>query len=160
MNAGLTKDTYMIDDEEADKKKSFVLEIGDKEDWQIAAVASIGLICPWNSSTIDEKLMQYIDNDGKFIKAGASLGIGICCAGVNDENDIAFGLLSDSAQEDKNDIVRECSILGLGMAYAGRSRADLQDIFVSKIVDTSLSLKESAYAALSLGMSFVGQCNG
>lgn len=30
--------------------------------------------------------MQYIDNDGKYIKAGASLGIGICCAGVNDEN--------------------------------------------------------------------------
>lgn len=150
----------MIDDQEADKKKSFVLEISDKEDWQIAAVASIGLICPWNSNTIDEKLMQYIDNDGKFIKAGASLGIGLCCAGVNDENDIAFGLLSDSAQEDKNDIVRECSILGLGMAYAGRSRADLQEIFVSKIVDTSLSLKESAYAALSLGLSFVGQCNG
>jgi hypothetical protein len=126
VNAGLTKDSFMIDDEEADKKKSFVLEIADKEDWQIAAVASIGLICPWNSSTIDDKLMQYIDNDGKFIKAGASLGIGICCAGVNDENDIAYGLLSDSAQEDKNDIVRECSILGLGMAYAGRSRADLQ----------------------------------
>jgi 26S proteasome regulatory subunit N1 len=46
------------------------------------------------------------------------------------------------------------------MAYAGRSRADLQEIFLSKIVDTSLSLKESAYAALSLGLCFVGQCNG
>jgi 26S proteasome regulatory subunit N1 len=46
------------------------------------------------------------------------------------------------------------------MAYAGRSRADLQEIFIPKIVDTSLSLKESAYAALSLGLNFVGQCNG
>ena len=46
------------------------------------------------------------------------------------------------------------------MTCAGRSSADLQEIMVSKIVDTSLSLKESAYAALSLGLSFVGQCNG
>lgn len=30
VNAGLTKDAYMLDDEEADKKKSFVLEISDK----------------------------------------------------------------------------------------------------------------------------------
>jgi hypothetical protein len=50
--------------------------------------------------------MQYIDNDGKFIKAGASLGIGICSAGINDENDIAFGLLSDSASSSKDNIVR------------------------------------------------------
>lgn len=104
--------------------------------------------------------MTYIDNEGKFIKAGASLGVGICSAGVNDDNDIAFGLLSDSALEAKDQIVRECSILGLGMAYAGRSRADLQEIFLSKIVDTSLSLKQSSYAALSLGLCFVGQCNG
>ena len=42
--------------------------------------------------------MPYIDNEGKFIRAGASLGIGLCSAGINDENDLAFGLLSDSAQ--------------------------------------------------------------
>lgn len=41
--------------------------------------------------------MPYIDNDGKYIKAGASLGVGLCCAGINDENDLAFGLLSESA---------------------------------------------------------------
>lgn len=69
-----------------------------KEDWQIAAVASLGLISPWNPDTINNLLMPYIDNDGKFIKAGASLGIGLCSAGINDENDLAFGLLSDSAQ--------------------------------------------------------------
>ena len=45
------------------------------------------------------------------------------------------------------------------MAYAGRSRADLQEISLAKIVDTDLPLKESAYAALALGLSFVGQCN-
>lgn len=45
--------------------------------------------------------MSYIDNEGKFIKAGAALGVGICSAGINDENDLAFGLLSESAQESK-----------------------------------------------------------
>jgi hypothetical protein len=29
-------------------------------------------------------LMPYIDNEGKYIKAGASLGIGLCSAGIND----------------------------------------------------------------------------
>ena len=69
---------------------------------QIAAVASLGLLCPWNTETIDNHLMTYLDNEGKFIKAGASLGVGICSAGVNDDNDIAFGLLSDSALEAKD----------------------------------------------------------
>ena len=45
--------------------------------------------------------MPYIDNEGKYIKAGASLGIGLCSAGINDGNDIAFGLLSDSAQNSR-----------------------------------------------------------
>jgi hypothetical protein len=37
--------------------------------------------------------MPYIDNEGKFIQAGAALGIGICSAGINDQDDLAFGLL-------------------------------------------------------------------
>ena len=45
------------------------------------------------------------------------------------------------------------------MAYAGRSSEQLQEIFVTPVVDTSIPLEESAYAALSLGLTFVGQCN-
>lgn len=69
--------------------------------------------------------MPYIDNEGKYVKAGACLGIGLCSAGINDENDLAYGLLNDSAQSGP-DIVKQCSILGLGLAYAGRSKAELQ----------------------------------
>lgn len=94
----------MIDDEESNEKRSFALQV--TEDMQIAAVASLGLLCPWNNETITTHLMTYLDNEGKFIKAGASLGVGICSAGINDDNDIAFGLLSDSAQEAKEEIVR------------------------------------------------------
>jgi 26S proteasome regulatory subunit N1 len=84
VNAGLTRDTLMIDDEEDEQKKSWVVLLKEKEEWQIAAVASLGVLCPWNPETIDKLLMPYIDNDGKFIKAGASLGVGLCCAGIND----------------------------------------------------------------------------
>lgn len=45
------------------------------------------------------------------------------------------------------------------MAYAGRSKTELQELFVSTIVDTDLTLEESAFAALSLGLTYVGQCN-
>lgn len=50
VNAGLTKDTLMIDDDEENtEKKSWVILLKDKEEWQIAGVASLGLLCPWNS---------------------------------------------------------------------------------------------------------------
>ena len=53
VNAGLTKDTIMIENEEDEEdKKSWVVTLKDKEEWQIAAVASLGLTCPWNSETI------------------------------------------------------------------------------------------------------------
>lgn len=83
--------------------------------------------------------MPFIDNDGKYIKAGASLGVGLCCAGINDQNDLAYGLLSDSAQNGDN-IVKQCSILGLGLAYAGRSKFELQEQFISTIVDSDRTL--------------------
>jgi len=110
----------MLEDEEEEEKKSWVILLKDKEEWQIAAVASLGLLCSWNSDTVNDILMPYIDNEGKYIKAGASLGIGLCCAGINDENDMAFALLEGPAQEGEP-IIKLCSILGLGMAYAGRS---------------------------------------
>lgn len=110
----------MIEDEEEEDKKGWIMLLKDKEDWQIAAVASLGLLCPWDINTIESKLMPYIDNDGKYIKAGASLGVGLCSAGINDENDTALGLLGDNAQNSTETIIKQCSILGLGMAYAGR----------------------------------------
>jgi len=45
------------------------------------------------------------------------------------------------------------------MAYAGRNKQELQEILTTPIVDTDCPLEESAFAALALGLSFVGQCN-
>lgn len=49
VNAGLTRDTLMIPDEEDEDKKGWIILLKEKEDWQIAAVASLGLLCPWSS---------------------------------------------------------------------------------------------------------------
>lgn len=45
------------------------------------------------------------------------------------------------------------------MAYAGRNKQELQEILTTPIVDTDCPLEQSAFAALALGLSFVGQCN-
>jgi len=37
----------MIDDEESEEKKSFALQV--TEEAQIAAVAGLGLLCPWDA---------------------------------------------------------------------------------------------------------------
>lgn len=43
--------------------------------------------------------MPYLDNEGKFVKAGASLAVGLCSVGVNDENDLPYALLSQNVSE-------------------------------------------------------------
>ena len=121
VNAGLKRDTLMVDDPEADEKKpSYIHELRE-EGQQIAAVASIGLINSWNPDCINDQLYHYFENEGDFVAAGACLGIGLSSAGTNDENDISFALLEDPVRNRAN-VVKNCAILGLGMAYAGRSR--------------------------------------
>jgi 26S proteasome regulatory subunit N1 len=45
------------------------------------------------------------------------------------------------------------------MAYAGRNRFELQELLVAVAIDTNIAVEESAFAALALGLTFVGQCN-
>lgn len=158
VNAGLKRDTLMIDDPEADEKKpSYILELRE-EGHQIAAVASVGLINSWNPDCINEHLYQYFENEGDFVAAGACLGIGLCAAGTNDENDITYALLEDPVRNRSN-IVKNCAILGLGMAYAGRSREDIQELLLESVKSETAPLEQSAFAALSLGLVFIGRCN-
>lgn len=43
------------------------------------------------------------------------------------------------------------------MAYAGTNREDLLEILLPIVTDSNLSCETSAFAALSLGMIFIGQ---
>ncbi|KAG1225887.1 hypothetical protein G6F68_019836 [Rhizopus microsporus] len=48
----------------------------------------------------------------------------------------------------------------LGLAYAGSSRTEIADLLLPIVSDTSLSMELSSMAALSLGIAFVGSCDG
>ena len=50
------------------------------------------------------------------------------------------------------------SIIGLGIAYAGSGKDTYLDDMISLVVDTNIDTEISAYAALSLGLIFVGKC--
>ena len=65
--------------------------------------------------------------------AGALLAVGITNCGVQDECDPAFALLCESVNHD-DPVVRIGAIMGLGLAYAGTQKADVQ---VCQLVKTN-----------------------
>jgi 26S proteasome regulatory subunit N1 len=80
---------------------------------------------------------------------------------VRSESDPALALLSDEPYLDsKVPQIKKMSIMGLGLAYAGSQREELRDLLVPILADSSLALDISAMAALSLGLIFVGSCDG
>ena len=48
----------------------------------------------------------------------------------------------------------------LGIAYAGTRREELLELLLPLVSDTTITMELSSLAALSLGMIFVGTCNG
>lgn len=48
----------------------------------------------------------------------------------------------------------------LGLAYAGSARTEVADLLLPIVSDTALSMELSSMAALSLGIVFVGSCDG
>lgn len=110
----------------------------------------------WNNG--NNELSEYLEFTDIYSKGGACLGIGINNAGLIDDSDPAFALLSEYIAY-KDDTVREYAVMGLGIAYAGTARLDLLEILVPLVVDTGLPCELSSMAALALGLIFVGKCN-
>jgi 26S proteasome regulatory subunit N1 len=48
----------------------------------------------------------------------------------------------------------------LGIAYAGTRREEVLELLLPIVSDTTVTMELSALAALSLGLVFVGTCNG
>lgn len=130
----------------------------NKDHGMLSATASLGMVMMWN---VDEGLNQidpFLQQSDPFVKAGALLGIGIMSNGIRHESDSAFALLSEYVN-DGSEYIRQASVSGLGIAYAGARKEELLNS-LSPIVENSDSpIVESSFAALSLGLSFVGTCN-
>lgn len=56
-------------------------------------------------------------------------------------------------------IERDGTILGLGVAHAGWQREELLSLLVPLIIDTAVPAETSAFAALSLSLTFIGSFN-
>ncbi len=62
--------------------------------------------------------------------------------------------------ENKSVSLKTSAIIGLGLAYSGSQREDLQALLLPLIADESVSMEIASLAALSLGFVFVGSGNG
>ncbi|PHJ17797.1 26s proteasome non-atpase regulatory subunit, partial [Cystoisospora suis] len=159
VNAASCKDKLMLEDGGSWLYKN-------KDHGMMSAVASLGAILLWN---IDEGLThldKYQYSSDAHIKAGALLGFGVLSSSVRHECDAAFALLKDRLEdtaEGGNGQSATCqkvgAVIGLGCAYAGTKRADVMESLTVLVVDSSLPVECSAFAALSLGLVFVGSCS-
>ncbi|KRW98942.1 Armadillo-type fold [Pseudocohnilembus persalinus] len=162
INAGLQNDSLIIQTEE-DQEKS-------KQDWfhkvkgnaLTAATASVGLVTMWEPDNGSEEINKFIDVKDGYMKEGACIGLGICNQGMPSDTDPAFALLSEHIEgNDGKDIYsKRGAIIGLGIAYAGSNRENIQELLTPIAIDVTENLELAAYAALSLGLVFVGSCNG
>jgi 26S proteasome regulatory subunit N1 len=130
----------------------------NKEHGMMSAAASLGMILLWDVDGGLSQIDKYLYANEDYIKAGALLAVGVVNAGVKNDCDPALALLSDYLDK-PSPMMRVGAILGLGLAYAGSARADLQDLLMPKLEDSSASIEVVATAGLALGFIFVGSAN-
>ncbi|CAB4378072.1 26S proteasome regulatory complex, non-ATPase subcomplex, Rpn1 subunit [Rhizophagus irregularis] len=131
----------------------------NKDHGMLSAAASIGMIMLWDVDLGLSHVDKYLYSSEDHIQAGALLAIGLINTGVRNENDPAFALLSEHIEKPKA-MMRISAIVGLGMAYSGSHREDVQELLSPFISDTTLNMEIASLAALSLGLVFVGSCHG
>jgi 26S proteasome regulatory subunit N1 len=78
---------------------------------------------------------------------------------VRTEADAAIALLADHV-ENKSVPLKTSAITGLGLAYAGSAREDLQALLLPHVADDEVSMEVASLAALALGFIYVGSGNG
>ena len=106
VNAGFKEDKLLRDESRAWLFKN-------KDEGRISAAASLGMISQWDIAEGPDKLNPLLElNDNKYIRAGAALGTGIVCCGIQDKYYIATGMLGDLLSADEEACVRMSAILG------------------------------------------------
>ena len=150
VNAGFGQDKLML--VEGGVKQSWIWKV--KEEGMVSTAASAGMLMLWDVEMGLDKIDAYTYVPENEIKAGAALAMGVMNSGVRLDSDPTMALLGDF--EDKPPSVKVASIMGLGLAYAGSNKEDLLELLLPLVADTSLEMRISAVAALSLGMIFIG----
>merc|ERR1719331_46921 len=131
----------------------------NKEHGKMSAAASLGLLLLWDVdgglTQIDKFLYSTDDN----IKAGALLAVGVLSCGTRNECDPALALLTEYAEEKHPPMIKMGALFGLGLAYAGSKKVEVQEALMPVVQNDELSLEVVAMASLSLGLAFAGSCD-
>lgn len=153
VNAGSGKDALMLgkfDDQ------PWISKV--KNEGLTAAAASLGMLFLWDPAGASNHINDYLELTDGYSKMGACIALGLSNAGIIDECDPAKAILEEKILG-KEDYSRVGSILGIGLAYSGTGREEFLELLIPIIIDTSYSVECSAFAALSLGLIFVGKCH-
>ncbi|EXJ84393.1 26S proteasome regulatory subunit rpn-1 [Capronia epimyces CBS 606.96] len=131
-----------------------------KDDGMLSTTASLGMLKQWDVEGSLDVIDRFQQLSEEPIKAGALLAYGVVNSGVRMEGDPVISLLSDDdVLERGSPAIRVAAIMGLGLSYAGSNREDLLDYLLPIVEDSSLEMRLSAMAAVSLGMIFIGTSN-
>lgn len=154
VNAGFGNDPLVVGAEEGE---SYVYKT--KDHGMLSATASAGLSLLWDTEMGLSHIDKYTYSSDENVKAGALLAYGILHSGVRTEMDAPLALLSEHL-ESKSAPLQTSAIAGLGLAYAGSCREDLQALLLPVLQDDTASMESVSLAALSLGFIYVGTPDG
>lgn len=125
---------------------------------KVSATASLGCVLMWDVEGGLPQIDKYLYAPDPNVVAGALLAVGITTNCVRTEYDPAFALISEHVSKESRE-VRLGAILGLGIAYAGAGKEDVSALLNPVVTDPSVTVEVAGYAALSLGLVFVGTSN-
>jgi 26S proteasome regulatory subunit N1 len=136
----------------------------NKDHGMMSAAASLGMILLWNVEEGLTQIDKYLYSSEDYIKAGAALAVGILSSGVKNDADPAFALLTEHVEGEVH-IMKCAACTGLGIAYAGSGREDVQELLLPVLESTSeaaggpQTFTEVCLAGLALGMVYAGKCD-
>lgn len=134
----------------------------NKDHGMLSAAASLGSILLWNVEEGLTQIDKFLYSSEDFVKAGATLAVGILSSGVRNDADPALALLMEHVEGDSH-IIKCAACTGLGIAYAGTAREDVMEVLTPVVESfgnpTSTKMLEVSLAGLALGMIYVGKCD-
>ncbi|KAF9976410.1 proteasome regulatory particle base subunit [Actinomortierella ambigua] len=155
VNAGFCTDKLMLND---DPDVTWIYK--NKEHGMLSASASLGMLLLWDVEMGLAQIDRFMWSHDENVRAGALLAMGIVNSGVRNSSDPALAVLSEHLDDTKSVLMRVAAIQGLGLAYAGSAREELSELLLPIVSNSDLTMELASYAALSLGMVFVGTCDG
>lgn len=76
---------------------------------------------------------------------------------MHNDNDPAYALIFEHVSHFEL-TVRIGAVIGLGLAYAGTCRSEVEELLLPLIVDPDTNVELAGFAALSLGLVFSSAC--